>query len=185
MNTVQEYFNKEKEIYVYNATNPLGIISIAFGEQMDKHFTIPKTTKPICITDRVPKKFIEESQSFRNLVASGKVSLITKVEYEKVMQAPGVKEIVEKQIQDLERKTVEVQEKIVSEVNPRILQLVHIMSLPEGSDQEGTKPSVAAVIEELGTLNLSESDCGFLMSNSTGKIKKWATKYFQEKFKEE
>lgn len=186
--TIQEYFDGEKEVYVLNCTRPLGIISIAFGERMDKHFTIPKTTKPVCITDRVPKKYIEESQSFRNLVSSNRIRLLTKAEYDEAIAVPGVREAVEAQVEELEKKAVELppkEEGIPTEapqVNPRVLQLVHMLDMPKGSDQEGVKPSVSSVLEELETMDLSDIDCGYLMSNSTGKLKKWATAYYQDRF---
>ncbi len=184
--TINDYFETQKEVYVRNRTRPLGIISMALGEKEDRDFSIPKSTLPIIMTNYIPKKQIEESMSFRQLVSKNVIELLTEDQYNEIMTINAVSKVaVETEVQKLQEKKVELSDEASQvteldedndpQINSRVLQLVHLLSMKgKSSDVEGALPSQDGVISELETMVLAEADLSFLTANSKGKVRKWS-----------
>lgn len=183
--TINDYFENQKEVYVRNRTRPLGIISMALGEKEDRDFSIPKSTLPIIMTNYIPKKQIEESMSFRQLVSKNIIELLTEKQYNEIMESNAItKAAVEAEVQKLQEKKVELSDEASQvtelddnspQINSRVLQLAHLLSMKgKSSDVEGALPSQDAVIGELETMVLNEADLSFLTANSRGKVRKWS-----------
>lgn len=79
----------------------------------------------------------------------------------------------------------EAGEEIDPQINSRVLQLVHLLSMKgRSSDVEGALPSQDAVIGELETMVLSEADLSFLTANSKGKVRKWGNEKLNKMYTE-
>lgn len=189
--TINEYFKAEEEVIVQNSSAPLGIVSLALGEKGDEYISLPKSTIPIVLSDRVTKDKIVKSTAFRDFVSKGVVRLVTLDQYKEILKSRPEDEVKEVQVQaeELQKKQVDVSspQKTAEltnqsgaadvndpQVNPRVLQVVHSLKTPEGSDTRGVVPKDNAVIDEFESLELTDTDYTFIITNTKGKIRKWA-----------
>jgi hypothetical protein len=183
MRNISEYFKQEEDIYVLNTTKPLGIISVAFGEKGDIHETIPKTTIPFRLTDRIPKEQVVKSIAFRSIVQKGFLTLLTEAEYRKMI-TPTKERIVSEERErlankqtlppDLSTDVSEGKSSVEPEINPRVIQLMHFHNIEEHGEMGGAIPSENAIVDELSILDISEDDLAYIMTHSHGQVKDWA-----------
>uniref|UniRef100_A0A7V3N4A2 Uncharacterized protein n=1 Tax=candidate division CPR3 bacterium TaxID=2268181 RepID=A0A7V3N4A2_UNCC3 len=188
MRTISEYFAKEKEVYIVNRTNPLGVVTLALGEEGNVFFSVPKVTDPIVLTNYVPKAQIESSVSFRHLVSKGLIELLTEEEYLELVKNADV-EKVEKEVEKLQLKAVPVLEEVegqreesvqkevvtseVGSVNSKVVQTLHLLTLKGNSEVGGVVPSVDSVINDFENMSLTRDDLEYIAAKSRGKLKKW------------
>jgi len=176
--TIQEYFEKEKEVIVRNRTNPLGMVSIPLSvDKGETTFLVPKTMIPICLTQYVPKEQIVKSTGFRGLVQRGAIELLTEEQYKKLV-TPEDELAVSRIIEGPRDHSANVVGAVAGEsaesaINPRVMQIVNLYSVPE-SDLGGVKPELAAMIQELESLDLTQDDLAYILASGRGELAEWA-----------
>lgn len=175
--TIQEYFEKEKEVYVRNRTNPLGVVSIPLAtDRGETTFLIPKTVLPVCLTQYVPKEQIVKSTGFRGLVQRGAIELLTEEQYNQVITPEdelALSRIIEGPREHSADFGSVATEAGTSMINPRVMQIVNLSSVPE-SDLGGVKPEIAAMIQELEGLDLTQDDLAYILASAKGELAEWA-----------
>jgi len=181
---INEYFRENNDIYIRNRTHPLGIVSLALGRDNNKSFPLPKKTDPIVLTNYFPKKDVEESTGFREMVQKGIIELLSQEEYE--MYSRNSRGRIDKEASKLISKTdrveptVEATLPVITEltedvnINSRVLQMMHVHNIEDTSDVAGVKPTDENVIDELETMDLSEEDIAYILTHSRGRVKAFA-----------
>lgn len=183
--SINEYFEKEKEVYVRNMSKPLGVISIPLNEAEDRTFALARTTAPVCLTNFVPKEQLIKSAGFRRLVQRGVLQLLSQKEYDALiaqMGQPAKVQAYEDMVLTAAPQQTEATTTVAGAeltINPKVLQIVSILKTDD-KDFGGVKPSVNALIQELEMLDLTEDDLAYLMTNATGKVKTWAKNKVQK-----
>lgn len=90
---LDDIINQREPIYVRNTSRTRGVVVLTLNDSGRTHReVIPDTRFPICLSNKATPDMIRNSQSLRQFLDAGALTLVPKDEAEAELKRPGVKE---------------------------------------------------------------------------------------------